>query len=417
MTTRRTGLPLVAVVAAAVAVVSVGLAASPLRPATAAAADTPLAGAQHVLDARVEAVATGDKAAWMATVDPQASAAFKDMQSNQFDGLRQLPLQTYKLTARLDDTGDLGSAAAGRYPGATAVFLPETRQTMRFRDYDDRDDVEALWLTFVQRANTWRVASDTDAADLALDTARFLWDLGPLSVQRTDHFLVVSHPAQASRAMALAALGEQAMTTLSTRWDRPWSHRLPLILPGSIPELGQLLDSTLDLSKFVALVTYGAVRDTGYEVSAPRLYVQDTNLSRHDQAFQTETLVHELDHAAASNLAGPFVPVWVHEGLADWVAGGDSTTERRPRGSDGRLPRDAEFGAGSQASIILNYNEARSAMSALAAAKGRGAPSALFAEIGSHRVEPGNEDYVINRALERVAGQSLAAFEAYWARR
>jgi hypothetical protein len=56
-------------------------------------------------------------------------------------------------------------------------------------------------------------------------------------------------------------------------------------------------------------------------------------------------------------------------------------------------------------------------MSALAAAKGRGAPSALFAEIGSHRVEPGNEDYVINRALERVAGQSLAAFEAYWARR
>jgi hypothetical protein len=354
----------------------------------------------------------------MATIDPQASDAFKQQQASQFDGLRSLPLQTFHLTARLDDSGDLAAAAAGHYPGATAIFLPETRETMRFRDYDDRDDVESLWLTFVERSGTWRIGGDSDGADLGLDTTRHLWDLGPLAVQRTAHFLILSHPAQSTRALALGNLGEEAISTLAARWDRAWSQRLPLILPGSIAELGTLLDSTIDLTKFVALVGYGAVRDAqAYQPTAPRLYVQDTNLSRYGPAFQTETLVHELDHAAASSLAGPFVPLWVHEGLADWVALGDSTTERKPAGSDGRLPRDAEFTTGSQAAIVTDYKEARSAMAALAAAKGRAAPSALFAEIGAHRVEAGTEDYQTDRALRAVAGQSFADFQSYWARR
>jgi hypothetical protein len=372
--------------------VACALTVTPSLPRPARAADGPLVSVQRVLDARVAAVGSGDKAAWMATVDPNASAEFTQQQASQFDGLRQLPLQTYGLTARIDDTGDLGAAAGGRYPGATAVFLPETREVIRFRDYDDRDDVESLFLTFVERDGRWRIGGDTDAADLGVDTTRHLWDLGPVSVQRTDHFLVLSHPAQASRALTLARLGEQAIATLAARWDRPWSQHLPLILPGSIDELGQVLDSTIDLSKFVALVGYGPVRDSGYEVTAPRLYVQDTNLSRYGAAFQTETLVHELDHAAASGLTGPFIPLWVHEGLADWVALGDSTTERKPAGSDGRLPRDPDLSTGSGGSIVISYKESRSAISALAAAKGRGAPSALFAEIGAHRVEPGNED-------------------------
>lgn len=393
------------------ALTTVGLVAPPAR-----AVDT-LAAAQRVLDARVSAVTTGDKAAWMATIDPSASATFKEQQASQFDGLRQLPLQTYRLVARLDDSGDLAAAAAGHYPGATAVFLPETREILRLRDYDDRDDVESLWLTFVERDGTWRIGGDTDGADLGIDTTRHLWDLGPLTVQHTDHFLVLSHPAQAARAVTLAQLGEQAMAALTARWDRPWSQRLPIILPGSVAELGVILDSTIDLTKFVALVGYGSVRDNGYEATAPRLYVQDLNLSRYSAAFQTETLVHELDHAAASSLAGPFIPLWVHEGLADWVATGDSTTERKPPGSDGRLPRDAEFTTGSQASIVIDYREARSAIAALAAAKGRAAPSALFAELGSHRIEPGNEDYQTNKAIEAVAGQSFAAFQDYWAGR
>lgn len=409
---RRSPISSLAAAAVGCAVVVAGLA-----PSSARAADAPLASAQRVLDARMAAVAKGDKAAWMATVDSQASATFKQQQSNQFDGLRQLPLQTYTLTARLDDTGDLASAAGGHYPGATAVFLPETREVIRFEGYDDRDDVESLWLTFVERDGVWRIGSDTDGADLALDTTRHLWDLGPLAVQRTDHFLVLSHPVQAQRALALARLGEQAMATLAARWDRPWSQHLPLILPGSIDELAQVLDSTIDLSKFVALVGYGSVRDAGYQPTAPRLYVQDTNLSRHTTTFQSETLVHELDHAAASGLAGPFIPLWVHEGVADWVALGDSTTERKPSGSDGRLPTDPEFTTGSGGSIVIDYQEARSAIAALAATKGRGAPSALFASIGSHRVEPGNQDYQTNRALLAIAGQTFRDFEHYWAGR
>jgi len=76
-------------------------------------------------------------------------------------------------------------------------------------------------------------------------------------------------------------------------------------------------------------------RDDGWEATAPRIYIQDENLKAYDRPYQVETLVHELTHAAGAPLAGPFVPSWVHEGVADWVATGHRNHEplapRRPR--------------------------------------------------------------------------------------
>jgi pyridoxine/pyridoxamine 5'-phosphate oxidase len=58
---------------------------------------------QAVLDARVAAVKSGDKDGWMATVDPDAPAAFRDAQARLFDGLRSVPIESYVLEARFAD--------------------------------------------------------------------------------------------------------------------------------------------------------------------------------------------------------------------------------------------------------------------------------------------------------------------------
>lgn len=368
----------------------------------------PLEAANALLDRREAALAKGDRAAWMATVDPHAPAGFKDAQARQFEGLRTVPVERFMLTAR-DDAGDLAPERDR--------FLPETRMTYRFAGFDDRDAVDVLWLTYVQRDGEWFVASDTDVSDLGLDTSRHLWDSGPVETFATEHFLVLFHPPQRERATALASIAEDAAATLARTWDRPWLGRIPLVLPGSVDELEELLQSTVDLDKFVAFVSYGADRDDGWNATAPRVYIQDRNLSRYGRESQVETLVHELAHAAGVAVSGPFVPSWVHEGVADWLATGRRAGERKPQGSDGVLPRDYEFVTGPQAAIVRSYGESRSAISWLAGTKGAGAPSALFAALGAPKVAPGSVDHQVDQALRATAGLGLADLQSGWASR
>ncbi|HUR17664.1 MAG TPA: hypothetical protein VMZ51_01850 [Acidimicrobiales bacterium] len=403
-------------VAVAVAVVVLVLGAGLSPPLPARGADEPLKAVQNLLDGRAAAIRSGDLKAFMATVDARAPAAFREAQQRSFEGLASLPLASYALQARTFDTGDLSAGAAGRY-GSARTFLPETRQVYRLRDFDDRDAVEHLWLTFVERGGRWYVASDSDLEAVGLESSHQLWDLGPVRLQATPHFLVISHPEEAVRAAALGSIAEEGMAALGPVWDLPWSERIPLVLPGSVAELQRILQSTVDLDKFVAFVSYSAIDDPGYQATAPRIFIQDDRLARYARPFQVATLVHELSHAAAVPFVGPFIPAWVHEGVSEWVSSGRPTSERRPRGGDDELPRDHEFSTGASASIVRSYRESRAAMSVLAAGRGLGAPTALLRALGEPRVEPGSTDHHVDAALRRVAATSLGDLQERWARR
>ena len=192
-----------------------------------------------------------------------------------------------------------------------------------------------------------------------------------------------------------------------------------MVLPADTDELEKLLQSTIDLDKFLAFVSYGAVRDDRAGRRRRRASTSRTRTCERTTApIQVETLVHELAHAAGAPLAGPFVSNWVHEGVADWIATGRSTRERSRRVGR-RLPRDFEFSTGCQSEIIQAYRESRSATSYLSSRQGLGAPTALFRESGSVRVAPGNADHQIDAALRRATGGALglADLQAGWARR
>lgn len=351
----------------------------------------------------------------MATVDPRASAMFREAQRRQMQGFSSVPLSLYRLELHTDDSGDLAGALADRYPGTSRRFLPETRQRWRLEGIDDRDALDRLWLSYVERDGRWYVAGDSDVADLGLATPLGLWDGGPVVVQRTARVAVLSHPAEAARAKALADLTEQAVDRVG---DWRWPGRIVVILPSSPEELASIIRATLDVEKFVAFVSYDTESEPAFTVSAPRMLVQDRNLSKYSQGYQVETLVHELVHAAAAPVSGPNIPSWVHEGVADWIATGQSAGVRRPSGSDGVLPRDDEFTTGSRDSIFTAYGESRSVVSYLARRTGAGTPIAFFRTLGSLRDEPGSETHLTDRALRAAtAGLDLARLEASWAGR
>ena len=391
--------------------------ADPSGPAVArqAGAGDPVLAVQAMLDRRATAVRDKDRESFLATVDPQAPADFRAAQARQFDGLVTVPMSSFELRATAEDSGDLGVGLASRYGGAR-VFLPETRQVYRLAGYDDRDAVDRLWLTYVERDGSWYVAGDSDLEPLGLETDRQLWDFGPVVQQRSENVLVLSHPEQADRAAALASMTEEAVAAFTARWDRPWSGKVPVVLPGSVDELERLLESTVDLDKFVAFAGYGVVQDDeGWMATAPRVFVQDDRLGRYSREGQVETLVHELAHFAGAPLAGPFVPGWVHEGVADWVATGRRSGERRPGGGDALLPRDYELTTGAAAAIVRSYRESRTAISTLAAEKGAAAPIAFFVELGALRVAPGSVDHNADAALRAATGMTLGQLESAWA--
>ncbi len=382
-------------------------------PVRAQAAVEPLAAVQAVLDAQVTAVRTGNRAAFLSTIDPKAPQSLRHAQARRFDGLRGAPLEHFALRARIDQSGDLGPAVAGKYAGVR-VFLPQTQQATRLRGYDDRDARDDLWLTFVEREGRWYVASDDDVADVGLDSARAFWDLGPVRYHETAHFLVLSRPEQAKRADALAAVAEEAVGALDKQWAAPWSHRVPLIVPGSTKELEVMLQSTVDLDKFVAFASYGFDVDAGYAGTAARIYVNDRNLSRYSKAEQVQTLVHELNHVAASGLAGPATPLWVHEGIAEWVSRPGAST-RRPSGVGPHFPRDHEYVSGAQGAIVRAYASGRTAITAMVGIAGPGAPAAFMTELGRDRIAAGTQDYLFGLALTRATRLGVPDLERAWA--
>lgn len=369
--------------------------------------------ARRVLAQRVEAVERGDRAAFLDTVDPAAAPEFRARQERLYDGLRSLPLASYDLRLRTDEVPDLSAGLAGRYGGADGVFLPPVEVHYRLAGVDTIDAVDGFYYTFVLRGGRWRIASDRDLEDVGLPSARNLWDYGPVSSQRTAHFTVLHDPADRKRAEALAILCEQGYGRLTESFGHPVPGQIVVILPHTLDQLKEILQATFDLSNFVAFASASVDRDDGWEATAPRVYVQDTNLSRSRREFQLQTFHHEFAHVAAFPLAGPAVASWIHEGLADWMSSGAGPPSE-VEGSDAVLPDEWEFTTGGGDSILRAYDESTSAVAFLAARKGERAPLDLLIRAGKTRVAPGTTEYHVDQALRAVYGAGLDQFQKDW---
>ncbi len=371
-----------------------------------------LTALRAVLKVRTDALNAKNRDAFANTIDPNAPAVFRDAQLRAFDGLVSLPVAEVKYVIRSDSTDLTRAVKRSEYANATVALVPTT-QELRFT-YDARPSIDGMFWTFVKRGGQWFVGGDDDVADIGLETTVAMWDRGPVVAVQSEHFQLIAHPAQRARAEDLLQLAEQALATLAPRWTLPWSGKLVGFVPGSPAEIGDLIQATVDVTKFVAFVAYGFDEKT-LKATTPRLYVQDANLSEYSPASQTETLVHELVHAAGSDYAGTFIPAWVHEGLADWIAGGTTNRYARGSGAGERAPRDDEFGAGSQAQIVRAYRDSRSLIAALSRIAGPSAPYAFFKALGADNVRAGSRAYVVDEAVRTVGVADLATLEREWA--
>jgi len=386
-------------------------AARAVRAVRAAAPDRETA-VRALLAERDKAVLTGSRTAFLATVDPQAAQEFKDAQARLFDGLRTVALASYQSQLRTDEVPDISAGLLEKYR-TDAVFLPDVDVHYRLKDIDTVDAIDTFWYTFVLRDGKWRIISDSDVRDIGLQSARNPWDFGAVSRRDSPHFSILFAPSDATRAQTILAIAEDAYARVTVTVDRPVPARIAVILPHDIAQLKEMIQATFDVSNFVAFASSGVDRDNGYQFTAPRVFIQDTNLGQYDRKFQLQTLHHEFVHVAAFGLAGPFDPSWVHEGTADWLSQGQFAP-KAVSGTDAILPEDYEFTTGGQKAILRAYSESDSAIAFLAKKQGKKAPFDLLETIGKHRIEPGTEQYWTDQGVRAVYHDSFAAFQKAW---
>ena len=308
-------------------------------------------------------------------------------------GLRQLGVAEYseELIEPVIDLTPPGSEGDG--PGRRLVVA--TRRTYRIAGVDARPATETVFVEVGWTAGGWKVLHDDPLRSLGLTSDRGVWDVAPIDVRDEGSRVLIGAGASPARLAEVSTLLERAEDSLrSVDVVDPYL----VVVPASAEQAASFLQSPLDLSKFVAFVTFSVDRDDGWDPGPPRLVLQEGNLARRGTQRQIEILAHELVHVAALRTAGPMTPLWVHEGFANWhVAGAVSAV-----GEGAAIPEGYAFRSGDLGDIVAAYDAAEALMARLGYLVGPDGPGRFFDGLGAVRSEPGTVIFHTEWELARL---------------
>jgi hypothetical protein len=314
-----------------------------------------------------------------------------------------------------------------RYPEAIDVAIPVTEERYRIKRFDPAPAVEDLYLTFVEVRGRWLVAEDSDLADVGLRSARHLWEETGVVARRAPHFLLLSHPCPSgaacpARAHDYLGLAASALDRLGRYWTQPWVQRLVMMVPDDPGELKAMIQATFDIEDFVAFAYSTVDVEEGIRYTGHRILLNPPGFSGRSDEAVIEILAHEMLHVATRSVSGPFMPVWVDEGLADYV-GSDASPyalsffdARVAQGLfAGVLPEDYRFTTGTADDIYFNYQSAQSAVRFFISRWGLGTFERFYRVLGRNRITAGTARFHLDRALRRTTGHGFDAFQSAWA--
>jgi hypothetical protein len=268
-----------------------------------------IAAAHDLLSARAAAVKTHNKSAWMATVDLPRSS-FGVRQSLAFDNLIKLPLGQFSYST-VQPAHALGVARA-RQVGPKA-WVATVLGTYSLAGFDRAPRSFESTYTVVKRPGGWRIADDTDGA-----TALQMWDLPGMRVLRGQSVILIGNAPEA-RMRDYEAIGDPAVRRVTGVWGTDWNAHVVIETPSTTEEFARLLlrpaDGSLDQ---VAAITQGEIA-AGLRAQGDRVVINPKAFTALQQMGRQVVITHELTHVAARSSTTRPVPIWLSEGMADYV--------------------------------------------------------------------------------------------------
>lgn len=367
------------------------------------ASTTREAAVQRLLDRRAAAVLGHDRVQFAATLD-DVRTPFGLRQLAAFDNLLRLPLGTFRY-GTVQHAPALPPGRAAR--AGPAAWVAKVQGEYSLAGYDRAPTSYECSFTVVRRGGGWKLAADTDGLTQAEP-----WDLRSLRVVRGASTLVVGNAPEATLA-AYQRLGEAAVTQVAAVWHQAWPGRLVLVAPRTAAEVSDQLHQQVDVGQ-VAAVTDGPVL-RGQVATADRVVINPDAFARLQPRGQAVVVTHETVHVAVRASNPGSVPLWLSEGLADYVGyrGLGLSPEqvaaallRQVRADRGprSLPVDGDFDP-RRATIAPTYNAAWLAVRRIADEHGEAALTPFYVAASTTGTET---------AFHSVLGTSEAAFTSGW---
>jgi hypothetical protein len=379
------------------------------------------AAVRGLLRTRAEAVLSRDRAAFLATVDPEAQE-FVARQAAMFDALAEVPLAGwyYELDGTRTQPGS--NTLDARY-GEDAWWAPEVALRYAIEGFDTAPTYARQALTFVERDGRWLLAADDDFAGSGQSTARALWDSGPVIAVRGQSSLVLGRPDARDTLQTLAKAVDAAVPRVTRVWGDGWGQAVVVLVPGSQAELAELLGNRTDLTQIAAVATAELLESPGGVTPVgDRVILNPPNFTELGTVGRQVVLTHEVAHVAARRDSGPTMPIWLVEGLADYigyretdvalsVAAREVRADVRAGRLPAALPADSDFD-GSNPALAQVYEQSWLAVSLLADVYGQEAMLRFYRAVGADPSPSGAA--AVEAALGSELGTTTAAFTEQW---
>lgn len=364
------------------------------------------AAAQRLLDRRAAAVRRHDRASFLTTISPSATA-YRTAQRRLFANLRRLPLAGWHYTVTAPAAGD--SAMPDHWTA-------RVRLVYRLRGFDRGPVTRTVYVAFTRRAGGWRISGAGRPAGRA-DTAA-IWTHGRLRVARGRSCLVLGVGSPSARLRDIARRTDAAVRRVDAAWPDAWTHRAVVLVPHDGRQAARLVGrgASARLGTLAALATVLAGPDgTPPPGAGDRVVLAPAGFARLSGLGRDVVLTHELTHVATRRATTGRTPYWLVEGFADYVGYRDRgvpvRTAARELATDvsrghvpTALPADRDFTADAS-DLPQSYEQAWLACRMVARRYGEKRLIRLY-RAAAHGAP--------DRALRRVLGVDRDRFTARW---
>lgn len=364
------------------------------------------AAVQQVLDRQAAAVRDGKESAYLAAVDSRAKS-YRTEQRQVFGNLRRLPLTEWSY--RVGDVRSAGGGSPGR-------IQADVRLRYKLRGDDHVPVSVNERLAFTEREGKWYVSDELPGSD------RQLWEQGEITVVRGERSLVLGADRSREDLEGLARKADTAVSQVDREWPRSWPHRVVVESPSSLRDMARLLDAPASSYEGIAAVTTGEAGEQT-KASADRIVVNPEAYGDLSDEGQQVVLTHETVHVASRTHTSGATPLWLSEGLADWI--GYGATDRTPKeaaaelvraAKAGKLPRelptDKDFRFGRDAAELGRaYESGWLACRLIADEWGRDKLLDLYLRLGSAQKSQGA---AVEEAMQSELGVSTREFTERW---
>ncbi|MCU1650911.1 MAG: hypothetical protein JWQ60_2060 [Pseudonocardia sp.] len=387
-------------------------------PAATEPSPTAAAGVRELLRRRARAILDRDRAAFAASLDPRADPGFRAAQLAMFANLDGVPLAHWEYAVDPADRAPIPPGAAD--PTADETWAPATELRYALAGADTEPTTRPAGYLYLRRGADWYLASDTALDSVGRTTWRGPWDFGPCVAVRVSGGLVIGHPGAEQLVRRLAAELDAAVAAVSSVWGTGWAQRVGVLVPGTPAELRALVGDRSTNAAIAAVAVADQVdRAAGRARGQRVVFNPDSDALLGPTALRV-VLRHELTHVAARAATDDHTPLWLQEGLAEYVAYRDSglspaaiapglTAAVRAGRLPGQVPADAVF-QGPEPDLA--YQQSWSLMRYLAARIGPDGLVALYRRLATDlgaATQPR-----LDGTLRAVLGTDLAGLLAAW---